>query len=59
MVWATLVTWLEILGASRPLPRQLEERIGIGLARGAWWLLLFLLAWAFAGRTTKFVYVDF
>lgn len=54
-----LAQWLEVVGGSRPLPSWLESRTGIGLARGCWWLALLLLALAFAGRATKFVYVDF
>jgi hypothetical protein len=54
-----LAQWLEVLGGSRPLPAWLESRTGIGIARGCWWLALLLLVWAFAGRATKFVYVDF
>jgi hypothetical protein len=54
-----LAQWLEVLGGSRRLPLRLESRTGVGLARGCWWLALLLLAWAFAGRATKFVYVDF
>jgi hypothetical protein len=51
--------WLEVLGGARPLPKQLAELRLIGVAVGAWWALLLLLAFAFAGRTAKFVYVDF
>jgi hypothetical protein len=50
---------LEIAGGARALPERLQSRAAVALARGGWWLFLFLLAWAFAGRTTKFVYVDF
>jgi hypothetical protein len=57
--WLALGRWLEILGGSRPLPPALESRTSIGLARGCWWLALLLLALAFAGRATKFIYVDF
>ena len=59
MLWGTLAQWLEMLGGSRPLPPSLASRTSIGLARGCFWLALLLLAWAFAGRATKFVYVDF
>ena len=59
MGFAALVRWLEILSGSRRLPPELASRTGIAIARGCWWLVLLLLAWAFSGRTTKFVYVDF
>jgi hypothetical protein len=54
-----LARWLEVLGGSLPLPARLEGRTSVGLARGGWWLVLLLVAWAFAGRATKFIYVDF
>jgi hypothetical protein len=54
-----IMEWLEILGGARPLPSALEGRPAVAILRGAWWLLLLVLAWAFAGRATKFVYVDF
>jgi hypothetical protein len=45
---------LETLGGARPL----EERVP-GPVIGLWWCFLFLVVIAFAGRTAKFVYVDF
>jgi hypothetical protein len=51
--------WLEVLGGARPLPKRLAERPVFGVALGVWWALLLLVAFAFAGRTAKFVYVDF
>jgi hypothetical protein len=56
---ATLVAVLEVLGGARPIPIRYSSSTATALARGVWWLVLLLLAWAFAGRTTKFVYVDF
>jgi hypothetical protein len=50
---------LEVAGGARPLPEALQARVLVGFARGGWWVVLLLLAWAFAGHTTKFVYVDF
>jgi hypothetical protein len=50
---------LEVLGGAEPLPPWLATRRGAGLVLGAWWACLFLLVLAFAGRATKFVYVDF
>jgi hypothetical protein len=50
---------LEILGGAEALPERLAKRRGAGVALGAWWAFLFLLVLAFAGRATKFVYVDF
>jgi hypothetical protein len=51
--------WLEVLGGARPLPDRLAERRLFGIALGVWWAVLLLVAFAFAGRTAKFVYVDF
>jgi hypothetical protein len=50
---------LEIAGGARSLPQALQTRVSVAFVRGGWWVILLLLAWAFAGRTTKFVYVDF
>jgi hypothetical protein len=50
---------LEVLGGARPIPAAIAARVYVPFARGLWWLLLILLAWASAGRSTKFVYVDF
>lgn len=55
----TVAYWLEVFAGSQPLPPRLESRTVVAVARGCWWLVLLLLAWACAGRTTKFVYVDF
>ncbi len=54
--WTRIQNWLEIAGGARPLPDAWRQT---WLALGAWWLVLFALAAAFAGRATKFVYVDF
>jgi hypothetical protein len=59
MFVARVAELLEVLGGSRPLPAQIATRGWAPLGRGAWWLLLFLLGYAFAGRATKFIYVDF
>jgi hypothetical protein len=59
MITARLVEWLEILGGARPLPDPLSRRNDLAIVRAVWWVLLFLVALAFAGRNTKFVYVDF
>jgi hypothetical protein len=58
MIWMRLAEWLELLGGSRQPPNSWNRR-DLALARAVWWILLFLVAWAFAGRNTKFVYVDF
>jgi len=58
MSWTRLAEWLEFVGGSRPLPSCLNDR-QIAFARAVWWILLFLVSWAFAGRGTKFIYVDF
>jgi hypothetical protein len=51
-----LVSLLERLGGAKPLEHRTPLRsVGLGL----WWLALLLLTLAFAGRFTKFVYVDF
>ena len=49
---------LEIIGGARPLPEACNGA-AVAVARAVWWLLLFALAYAFAGGATKFVYVDF
>jgi hypothetical protein len=49
----------EILGGARPLPPRLAASRLLSLAFGAYWALLLLVIVAFAGRTAKFVYVDF
>jgi hypothetical protein len=59
MVWTTLAAWLEIIGGSRALPETWKSRSDVAVLRAAWWIVLLLLALAFAGRNTKFVYVDF
>lgn len=56
----TLIAYaLEIIGGSRPLPERWKSRTDIAVLRAAWWIVLLLLALAFAGRNVKFVYVDF
>jgi hypothetical protein len=59
MTWSRIGAWLEIAGGARPLPDAWIRARWVPLALGVWWLLLFALAGAFAGRATKFVYVDF
>jgi hypothetical protein len=47
---------LEHLGGVRPLtPRTPASAVTLGL----WWLALLLVTLLFAGRYSKFVYVDF
>ena len=50
---------LETLGGTRPLAASWSRRWVVHVAWGLWWALLLLLAIAFGGRGTKFVYVDF
>jgi hypothetical protein len=59
MVLKRLARALEVLGGAEALPERLAQKPGVPLALGAWWAFLFLLVLAFAGRATKFVYVDF
>jgi hypothetical protein len=59
MLWTTLATWLEIAGGSRALPESWKSRKDVAVLRAALWVLLLLMALAFAGRNTKFIYVDF
>jgi hypothetical protein len=59
IAWMKLAETLEVLGGARPLPAPLSSRPAAAIARAVWWLFLFALALAFAGRTSKFVYVDF
>jgi hypothetical protein len=58
MKWKLLAEWFELAGGSRQPPSSWDRR-DIALLRAGWWILLFLLIWAFAGRGTKFIYVDF
>lgn len=58
-IWVRLAEVLEILGGSRSAPESWWSGRAKPIAWGIWWLSLFLLAAAFAGRNTKFVYVDF
>jgi hypothetical protein len=51
--------WLEGLGGAARWPSFGVSPQTAALIRGLWWLLLLLLVAAFAGRATKFVYVDF
>jgi hypothetical protein len=53
-----LTDWLEMLGGARQPPLT-WNRFDFALVRAFWWVALFLAAWAFAGRNTKFIYVDF
>jgi hypothetical protein len=54
-----LAHFLEMLGGARELPPGLEQRKVTSLAIGIYWALLLLLVISFAGRTAKFIYVDF
>ena len=47
---------LETVGGARPVDRT---GVGWAIALGLWWTALLLLILAFAGRATKFIYVDF
>ena len=47
---------LEKVGGARPMATRTPAR---SIALGLWWLSLLLLTLAFAGRYSKFVYVDF
>ena len=51
---------LEVLGGSRPAGAE-GGRPGVAqdLLFALWWLILLLAALAFAGRGTKFIYIDF
>jgi hypothetical protein len=53
---SSLVVWLEVLGGARPWPSPTLAR---SVRQGLWWLCLLLCTLAFAGRYSKFVYVDF
>ena len=59
MFWTVVAAWLETAGGARPLPEKWKGSYRVAVARALWWLVLFALAAAFAGRNTKFVYVDF
>jgi hypothetical protein len=54
-----LGTALEMLGGATPLPERLSGRPSVAVLRGLSWVLFLLLAWAFSGRATKFIYIDF
>lgn len=51
-----LVVLLEKVGGARPFERSTS--IG-SVALGLWWAALLLTVLSFAGRYTKFVYIDF
>ena len=59
MTWTMLAAWVEMVGGSRAVPESWKSRSDIAVLRAIWWVVLLLLALAFAGRNTKFVYVDF
>ena len=54
-----LMMWLEVLGGARAGPRAFVKKRWYPLALAVWWIALFLLSLGFAGRGTKFIYVDF
>jgi hypothetical protein len=54
-----LAAALEVFGGARPLPAALAGRTSVAVLRGCVWLGLLLLVWAFSGRATKFIYIDF
>jgi hypothetical protein len=54
-----LGTALEVLGGAQPLPQALATRTSVAVLRGLLWVALALLVWAFSGRATKFIYIDF
>jgi hypothetical protein len=55
----TLAHFLEILGGARPLPEPIERSRIASLAIGIYWAVLLLVVLAFAGRSAKFIYIDF
>jgi hypothetical protein len=54
-----LAAALAILGGASPLPEGLSGRTSVAVLRGLYWTGLLLIVWAFAGRATKFIYIDF
>jgi hypothetical protein len=50
------VTFLEQLGGVRPVALRGATR---SVILGLWWVALLLVTLVFAGRYSKFVYVDF
>jgi hypothetical protein len=50
---------LEVFGGSAEVPVEWRRGAWFPAARGIYWLILLLVVFAFAGRTTRFVYVDF
>jgi len=58
MMLARLIEGLEVLGGAHPLPSS-WNRNAVAFIRAFWWIMLFLLVWASAGRNVKFIYVDF
>jgi hypothetical protein len=59
MSFRRIATLLECLGGSGEVPLEWRERTWFPVARGIFWLLLLAVVFAFAGRTTRFIYVDF
>ncbi|MGH7282621.1 MAG: hypothetical protein ACRELY_13930 [Polyangiaceae bacterium] len=58
-MWTSIANVLEVIGGSRPFPETWKGRTDVAFLRAGWWIVLLLLALAFAGRNIKFVYVDF
>jgi hypothetical protein len=56
---AKIAKGFEIFGGSAEVPVEWGRRAWFPVARGVYWLVLLLVVFAFAGRTTRFVYVDF
>ena len=54
-----LMIWLEVLGGARAGPPALIRKRWYAFALAFWWIVLLLLSIGFAGRSTKFIYVDF
>jgi hypothetical protein len=50
---------LATLGGAAPMTRRFFALRSSPWLLAAWWLILFLAAFAFSGRTTRFIYVDF
>jgi len=50
---------LEVLGGARDLPAPLVRSRALALGTGVYWVVLLLLILAFAGRSAKFIYIDF
>ncbi len=52
------IDWLEYLGGAKNLPPEPAKQLPAWFW-GIWWALLLVMAIAFSGQASKFIYIDF